>query len=40
LDSIHEAIEGGDYKKARYHKIVANVAIDEMVNVSKMIEAG
>jgi hypothetical protein len=38
LDLMHEAIDSGDYKKAMHHKIVANIAIDEMVNVSKMVE--
>ena len=28
---MHKAIDAGDYKKAIHHKIVANVAIDEMV---------
>jgi hypothetical protein len=38
LDLMHKAIDAGDYKKAIHHKIVANVAIDEMVGVSKMVE--
>lgn len=38
LDLMSEAIESSNYKKAMYHKIVANLAIDEMVNVSKMTE--
>jgi len=38
LDLMHEAIVAGDYKKAMHHKIIANIAIDEMVNVSKMVE--
>jgi hypothetical protein len=38
LDLMHEAIDSVDYKKAMHHKIVANIAIDEMVNVSKMVE--
>lgn len=39
LDLMHQAIESGDYKKAMHHKIVANIAIDEMVNVSKLVES-
>jgi hypothetical protein len=38
LDLMHEAIEAGDYKKAMHHKIIANVAIDEMVSVSDLVE--
>jgi hypothetical protein len=38
LDLMHQAIDAGEYKKAIYHKEVANVAIDEMVGVSKMVE--
>lgn len=38
LDLMHKAMEAGDYKKAMHHKIIANIAIDEMVNVSKMVE--
>lgn len=38
LDLMHKAIEDGDYKKAMHHKIVANIAIDEMVNVSRLVE--
>ena len=38
LDLMHKAIDDGDYKKAIHHKIIANVAIDEMVGVSKMTE--
>ena len=38
LDLMYEAIQAGDYKKAMEHKIIANVAIDEMVNVSKLVE--
>jgi hypothetical protein len=38
LDLMHRAIESGDYKKAIHHKIIANVAIDEMVGASKMVE--
>ena len=34
LDLMHEAIVAGDYKKAMHHKIVANIAIDEMINVT------
>lgn len=38
LELMHQAIDVGDYKKAIYHKKVANVAIDEMVGASKMVE--
>ena len=38
LELMHQAIEAGDFKKAIYHKKVANVAIDEMVGASKMVE--
>jgi hypothetical protein len=31
LDLMHQAIDAREYKKARYHKKLANVAIDEMV---------
>ena len=34
LELMHEAIVSGDFKKAMHHKIIANVAIDEMINVS------
>ena len=37
LDLMHEAIVAGDYKKAMHHKIVANIAIDEMINVTGVI---
>ena len=36
LDLMQEAIEAGDYKEAMHYKIIANIAIDEMVNVSDM----
>jgi hypothetical protein len=38
LDLMHQAIDAREYKKAIHHKEVANVAIDEMVGVSKMVE--
>jgi hypothetical protein len=38
LDLMHKAIEDGEYKKAMHHKIIANVAIDEMVSASEMVE--
>jgi hypothetical protein len=38
LDLMHQAIDAREYKKAIYHKKVANIAIDEMVGVSKMVE--
>jgi hypothetical protein len=38
LDLMHEAIDAGDLKKAMHHKIIANIAIDEMVSVSKFVE--
>ena len=37
LELMHEAIVTGDYKKAMHHKIVANIAIDEMINVTGVI---
>jgi hypothetical protein len=37
LDLMHKAIEDGDLKKAMHHKIIANIAIDEMVSVSKFV---
>ncbi|MGI0020939.1 MAG: hypothetical protein ACREAY_10770 [Nitrososphaera sp.] len=40
LDLMHEAIDAGDLKNAMYHKIIANIAIDEMVSVSKFVEKG
>ena len=36
LELMREAIGSGDYKEPMHHKIIANIAIDEMVNVSKM----
>jgi hypothetical protein len=38
LELMHQAIGKGDYKLAMHHKIIANVAIDEMVNVSELVE--
>ena len=38
LELMQQAIDAVDYKEAMHHKIIANVAIDEMVNASKMIE--
>lgn len=38
LDLMHDAIVSGDYKLAMHYKIIANVAIDEMVNVSELVE--
>jgi hypothetical protein len=38
LDLMHKEIEAGNYKKAIHHKIIANIAIDEMVGASKMVE--
>ena len=35
---MQKAIDVEDYKKALHHKIIAGVAIDEMVNVSKLVE--
>jgi len=31
-------MEAGNYKKAMHHKIIANIAIDEMVSVSEMVD--
>jgi hypothetical protein len=38
LDLMHQAIDAREYKKAIHHKKVANVAIDDMIGVSKMVE--
>ena len=38
LDLMHQAIVEGDYGAATQHKIIANVAIDEMVNLSNLIQ--
>ncbi len=38
LELMHQAIDAREYKKAIHHKKIANVAIDEMVGVSKMVE--
>lgn len=38
LDLMHAAINAGDLKKAIHHKKIANVAIDEMVEASRMAE--
>lgn len=38
LDLMHQAIDAREYKKAIHHKKLANVAIDDMVGVSKMVE--
>ncbi|GEM_PF-2236459 len=38
LNLMHKAIEQGDYKKALHHKIIANIAIDEMMNISEIVE--
>ena len=38
LDLMHREIEAGNYKKAMHHKIIANVAIDEMVSASEMVD--
>lgn len=38
IELMHKAIDLGDYKEAMRHKIIAGVAIDEMVNVSDMTE--
>jgi hypothetical protein len=35
---MHQAMDSKDYKKATHHKEIANVAIDEMVSVSEMVE--
>ncbi len=36
LDLMQQAIETGDYKKAMYHKKVADLQTDQMVSASKM----
>jgi hypothetical protein len=38
LNLMHKAIEQGDYKRALHHKIIANIAIDEMMNISEIVE--
>lgn len=38
LDLMHQAIDAREYKEAIHHKKLANVAIDDMVGVSKMVE--
>jgi hypothetical protein len=38
LNLMHKAIEQGDYKRALHHKIIANIAIDEMMNISEVVE--
>jgi hypothetical protein len=38
LDLMHTAINAGDLKKALYHKKLANIAIDEMVEASRVVE--
>jgi hypothetical protein len=38
LDLMHQAIDAREYKKAIHHQKLANVAIDEMVGVSKMVK--
>ena len=38
LERMHAAIKERDYRLAMHHKIVANVAIDEMVAVSELLE--
>ena len=38
IELMHKAIDTGDYKEAMRHKIIAGVAIDEMVNVSDMTD--
>lgn len=39
LELMHEAINAGEYKLAKHHNIVANIAIDQMINVSKPMRA-
>ena len=38
IDLMHKEMEAGNYKKAMHHKIIANIAIDEMVSVSEMVD--
>ena len=38
IELMHQAMDAKDYKKAMHHKKIANVAIDEMVGVSEMVE--
>ena len=39
LDLMHEAIQAGDYRKAMHHKIVANIAIDEMIAIEELLKS-
>jgi len=36
IELMHKAIDEGDYKQAIQHKIIAGIAIDDMVNASEM----
>jgi len=38
MELMRQAINEGEYKKAKRHKMVADVVIDDMVNVDKMTE--
>ena len=38
LDLMHEALEGRQLKKALFHKKMANMAMEEMMAISKMVE--
>ena len=38
LDLMYEAIQAGDYKKAMHHKIIANVAIEEMIAIEELLK--
>ena len=38
LDLMHEALENKQLKKALFHKKMANMAMEEMMAISKMVE--
>lgn len=38
LDLMHEALESRQLKKALFHKKMANMAMEEMMAISKMVE--
>jgi hypothetical protein len=39
IELMHAAIQAGKYKTAMYHYKAANVALDQMVAISKMTDA-
>ena len=38
LDLMHEALESRQLKKALFHKKMANMAMEEMMAISKMVD--